>query len=286
MLARLSTLVAAALAGVGGQEVLTLEHPRARKTILAQPVTVREEDGGGVLLLFTEGPAALARHDFLRAFAHDLRSPVQAIQGFAELIGDPDLEAPRREDYAHRIQAAGDQLLALIAQVVELSALSAGQWTGAEPEGAVVLAPLVTLAVEALGPAIAAKKNELELHLPVEPLTLRGDRALLTKAVHALLENANRFTRGGEITLTLERRSDGDVALGVKDSGLGLSPAERDHLNHIFERSPAARGLGAGLGLAFVQQVAARHEGVLNITSEAGLGTNAVLVLPAARCLG
>ena len=220
---------------------------------------------------------AQAKSDFLANMSHELRTPLTGILGYAEVLAaDADLpEASRR--HAARIGAAGEGLLALVNDVLELSRVEAG---------ALILEPRPTDMVELLHGAMDLVRPQAQaksLALSVEhgrdlPLVM-VDADRLRQVVLNLLGNAVKFTGRGVVTACLRCTPDGEavrVRLAVSDTGVGI-PADR--LAGVFDRfeqadaSTSRRFGGTGLGLAISRSLVAAMGGEIAVESVEGAGS-------------
>jgi two-component system sensor histidine kinase SenX3 len=120
----------------------------------------------------------------------------------------------------------------------------------------------------------------------IVPATVTGDGLALRRALRNLVENAVKYTpAGGKVELSLVRE-DGCAALSVRDTGIGIAPADAERIFAPFVRLDAARSRdtgGTGLGLAIVRSIAAAHGGTLTLDSRPGVGSRFTLLLPLAR---
>ncbi|MFC4455833.1 HAMP domain-containing sensor histidine kinase [Deinococcus sonorensis] len=208
---------------------------------------------------------------FLRSAAHDLRSPLAALQTRVSLALSRERDSAR---YRQDLQEVGHDLgrLARLAEHLLLLARNP-QGLGQGP------VPLLELAADAVDEA-RSRQPERDLDLYGTALTVAGDRVLLGQAVSNLLQNALRHAPGAAVTLSV--RPDGSEALlTVQDDGPGVEPAVLARLGEAFYRPDAARsGEGYGLGLAIVRHVAQLHGGTLTLDSAPGAGFRATLRLP------
>jgi CheY-like chemotaxis protein len=148
------------------------------------------------------------------------------------------------------------------------------------------LRPIVAQAVETAQPLFTARRHQLAIDVPTEPLPIWGDGARLTQIISNLLNNAARFTAdGGHIALTV-RRQGARVVLSVKDDGVGIPPDMRARVFDMFTQIewPAQRKQeGLGIGLALVKRLVEMHEGEVEARSEGpGCGSELVVRLPLA----
>jgi signal transduction histidine kinase len=236
--------------------------------------------------VLTERNAALEAADklkseFIANVSHELRSPLNVINGFAELLVNRyfgDLNA-RQMEYAKGIHESAQSLALLIGDILDLSTIEAGYLT-LEVEK-IDLRELTT-SLHALTYERARERNVgFRLDVPADIGTMEGDPRRLKQAMFNLLSNAFKFTpAGGEVALAA-RREQGGVALSVSDTGPGVPPEDRDRIFNKFERGGGkASGGGIGIGLALVKSIVELHGGRIELDSVAGIGTAVVCFLP------
>jgi signal transduction histidine kinase len=139
-------------------------------------------------------------------------------------------------------------------------------------------------AVEACRPAMAARHQQLTMHLPPGPLNIHGDPVRLAQIFCNLLDNASKYTPdGGEIALASEP-SDDAVVITVSDNGIGIPPDRLESVFDLFvrdERTLAIRGGGLGIGLAVVRDLVEAHGGAIVARSPGeNLGSEFIVTLP------
>ncbi|MBP2298234.1 sensor histidine kinase [Azospirillum picis] len=230
------------------------------------------------------------KREFLAQVSHELRTPLNAILGFSELLlSEPfgPLGSPRYRGYATDIREAGSHLLALVDDLLELSNIDAGRATLAED--AIDLAVLSRQVMGSLEPSAAEGHVTLHRDVPADLPLLRGDASAIGQMLTNLLSNAVTFTPpGGRAVLTARVMPDGGIGLMVADTGVGIPVDDLSRVLQPFERSDstiARNSKGVGLGLPIVKRLVEIHEGRLELISETGSGTSAVLVFPASRSL-
>lgn len=225
--------------------------------------------------------AAEARGRFLALMSHEMRTPLNGVAGFADLLAArPDLD-PEAVRQARQIRRSSDGLLMLVEDVLDFARDDAT--LSPEP---VALGEVVE---DALKPSLDALEAK-GLSLRVETLLAPGarhmaDRRVLRQALHALISNAVKFTDRGGVEITVRERGD-RIALRVADTGRGLDPAERDRLFQAFEQADATlcrAHEGAGMGLALASRNVARMGGTIEVQGGEGRGAAFTLVLPLAR---
>ncbi len=249
--------------------------------LLANPVPT----GGGLLLMLdaTEQlDAEQRRREFSANVSHELKTPLQSILGYAELmksgLATPE-DFPR---FAERIHRETQRLIALIEDIIALSHLD---------EGTPV--PIPTEPIELLSVAReasdrlqqAAADAGVTLSVVGQPAEITGVRRIIAEMVYNLCDNAVKYNRrGGQATVAVERDKDGGVRLTVSDTGCGIPQA---HQSRVFERfyrvdkSHSKETGGTGLGLSIVKHAAARHGARLTLESQENEGTTVTVRFPA-----
>ena len=228
--------------------------------------------------------AARARDRFLDNMNHELRTPLNAILGYSELLeecagGMPPAEL-RRD--LHHIQDAGRRLLGLIDDVLDLTALEAGQADVAVEECCVEA--LVGDVLARVEPLLVQSGNRLELDIACDLGPARTDIGRLRATLYRLLSNACAFTRGGAIRLRAARE-DGWLCFEVEDTGAGMTPEQLDRAFAPFTQcddSATRRRGGAGLGLTLARASCELLGGALEGSSRPGEGSSFAIRLPQA----
>lgn len=219
-----------------------------------------------------------ARNRFLATVSHDLRTPLDTVLGYAELLLEEEEDPDRASDLG-RIRSAGWQLLSLVDDVLDMSLVEQDQLRVVhEP---VAIGALIEQVVQTTGAQVTAGRNRIVLDLAPGLPTLHSDPARIRQILLNLVSNAAKYTTDGEIRIRVERVEDA-LWLSVCDSGIGI-PAEQLHrlfqpfvqLHEGPERRP-----GIGLGLALSQGLAARLGGRISVESEAGRGSTFRLEVP------
>ncbi len=224
-------------------------------------------------------------HDYVQQLTHELKSPISAIRGAAELLQEPGMPSEQQRRFTASIERESHRLQEVVDRMMELSALESRRLL--KDQQRVELAPLLhelAAAARAQAPAL-----RIDVHA-VAGIAVEGDPFLLRRAVGNLLDNAVEFTAPGDgqapdIVLTLRR--EGRMArIEVRDHGPGLPPfAEGKVFDKFFSLArPGSGKRSTGLGLAFVREIAALHQGGVTLgNAEEPPGALAVLRLPLLR---
>lgn len=222
------------------------------------------------------------RATFLATVSHELRSPLNAILGFADILlseVDGPLVGEAREEVAI-IKQSGLHLLGLINDILELSAIASGQLRLARGE-----VDLATLAQEVVKEATGLRGDK-DVVLRVEQLSPRcvawADARRVRQILGNLVGNAVKFTPRGEVVVQLEC-DQYYATIRVRDTGPGIKPEEREAIFDEYRQGGdrRARRRGTGLGLAIARRLALMHGGSIRLVSELGSGSTFVLKLPA-----
>jgi signal transduction histidine kinase len=223
--------------------------------------------------------------EFLANMSHELRTPLNAILGFSDIIRAEMFGpgAPKYRDYANDIHGAGNHLLSLINDILDIAKAESGKLT-LYPEP-VELESLIKECVSLVRGKASEKGLRIVLrqdHLP--PLLI--DRLRVKQILLNLLSNAVKFTETGTITVDTRRDADGRTAITVRDTGIGIEAAMIPLMFEPFQQVDSALSRkyeGTGLGLSLVKKLIELHEGDVQIESTLGHGTSASIRFPASR---
>lgn len=212
--------------------------------------------------------------------AHELKNPVSAVLGYAELLdGEPDLSDAARTAVT-AIRRGGERLSRV---VDDLLALHGTTQTEPATGARVDLGALASEVVELNAALAAALGIDLRVVVPDEPVVARGDDGELDHVVTNLVSNALKYTdRGGTVVVTVAAVGD-EAELTVTDDGIGMSPEDQVRVFEEFYRSadPVATAKpGTGLGLAIVRRVVERYRGRVEVESALGEGSTFRVDLP------
>ncbi|MBO0859582.1 MAG: response regulator [Chloracidobacterium sp.] len=208
------------------------------------------------------------KDEFLALVSHELRSPLNAILGYAALLRYGGLDAQKVKHAAEVIERSGKAQTQLIDDLLDTARIISGKLR--LELGPVDLGLVIEQALHTIRPAADAKGASLETDFPSEIVQITGDPARLQQVVWNLLSNAVKFTpAGGHVKIRLER-VDPHIRITVSDTGKGISP---DFLPYVFDRfrqadvSSARRQGGLGLGLSLVKYLVELHGGTVEAAS-------------------
>ncbi|NML15545.1 PAS domain-containing sensor histidine kinase [Azohydromonas caseinilytica] len=222
--------------------------------------------------------ASRAKSAFLAHMSHEIRTPLNAVIGLSQLMARMALPEDGRRFVGH-IQQAGEQLLALTNDVLDLSRIEAGEMH--LEHAPFELAPLLEALRVMVGPQAAAKGLPLYLELgPGLPAVLTGDPLRLKQVLLNLLGNAVKFTPAGSVTLRVAVAGHGPgrstLRFDVVDTGIGVRPEQRARIFEPFmqaDSSTTRRFGGTGLGLSIVRRLVDMMGGTLALESTPGQGS-------------
>ena len=219
--------------------------------------------------------ANLAKSEFLSSMSHELRSPLNAILGFAQLLEtDAAVPTPTQKESIEQILQAGWHLLKLIEEILDLAKVESGQVpVSREP---VLLAEVLKDCRGMIEP-LAQKRG---LHLTFPPLDLPhfvlADRTRVKQVLINLLSNAIKYNQdGGSIDVRCEQPAPGRIRVSIRDTGAGLSAGQLTQLFQAFNRLGQEAGgeEGTGIGLVVAKRLVELMGGAIGVTSTVGTGS-------------
>ena len=226
-----------------------------------------------------------AKSEFLARMSHELRTPLNSIIGFSQVLQLERLDPRHNQDIGH-ILTAGNHLLALVNEVLDLARIESGQIT-LSPEP-VALANTVHDALALLAPI--ARERHVSLGIDTDGLAddghVHADRNRLKQVLLNVLSNAIKYNRpGGRVDVSFQLAEGARVRTMIADTGIGIGAAHLDKLFEPFERLGAEQTDvdGTGLGLALSKGLIEAMGGTIEVQSAVGVGTTFVIELAAAQ---
>ena len=226
--------------------------------------------------------ASEAKSRFLANLGHEVRTPMTGVLGMTELLLDDPLE-PRQRERAESIRGAGEHLLRLLDDALDLARIEAGRLE-------LDRAPfrpreLVESVARLAGPLARQRGLEFASTVGAEvPDALTGDATRIRQVLLNLVGNAVKFTARGSVRIEAGADADGALLLAVEDTGPGLQPAQVERLFRRFEQADGARTTarygGSGLGLAICQELAVAMGGSIRVDTTPGRGSRFTVRLP------
>jgi HAMP domain-containing protein/signal transduction histidine kinase/CheY-like chemotaxis protein len=230
------------------------------------------------------------KSEFLANMSHELRTPLNSLLILSRLLADNDEGnlSPQQVEFATTIHSAGNDLLALINDILDLSKVEAGKME--LDLGAVALADICEDVERSFRPVAEEKGLTFAIELDdALPASIVTDEQRLQQVLRNLLSNAFKFTPTGTVALRVLRDADERISFAVADTGVGIAP---DKLASIFEAFQQADGTtsrkygGTGLGLSISREISRLLGGEIRVASSVGDGSSFTLVLPLAHRTG
>lgn len=270
----------------------TIAPVHAQKIVHAYGVDVTErkqaEEGARTALIekLSAETANKSKSQFLANMSHELRTPLNAIIGYSELLNEEAGDSPHDSYSADltKIQTAGKHLLGLINEILDLSKIESGRM-GIYLEQ-INLDSLIDEVIETTEPLVKVNDNRLIVERSAELGETRSDISKLRQILFNLISNASKFTKHGEITISIDRNSHDNqdwITFEVKDSGIGMSS---EQLNRIFkpfsqaDNSTTRKYGGTGLGLAISKNFCAMLGGDIKAISMPNIGSTFIVRVP------
>jgi PAS domain S-box-containing protein len=226
-----------------------------------------------------------AKSRFLAAVSHEIRTPLNGILGMADLLRDTTLSAEQAA-YLKAVKTSGETLLTLIDEILDFSKIEAGRLDLAARPFA--LEPFVEEAVELLGPRGQAKGLEVCCYVDERlPAHVVGDAARLRQVLFNLAGNAIKFTEHGGVSIIVEPAEQaGEIAISVRDTGIGISAEDRSRVFLEFEQADSGSTRkygGTGLGLTISKRIVESMGGAIGLESTPGEGSTFRVTIPLPR---
>ncbi|QJP15081.1 response regulator [Starkeya sp. ORNL1] len=231
--------------------------------------------------------ATQVKSEFLANMSHELRTPLNAIIGYSQILQEDATDAGNTDTIPdlQKIENAGNHLLHLINDILDLSKIEAGRMEVYVET--FDIAGLVRDVQTLVQPLATNNRNQLVVDCPADIGQVSSDITKVKQALLNLLSNATKFTQDGTVTLKVQRTSGvagHKLAFSVTDTGIGMSEQQMSRLFQAFsqaDNSTTRRFGGTGLGLAISRSFARTLGGDLTVSSEPGKGSCFTLTLPA-----
>ena len=211
------------------------------------------------------------RQEFTANVSHELKTPLTAISGYAELI-EHGMAGENTARFAAEIHKNAARLLILINDIIQLSQLDGGKKDVEYKD--LDLYPLAKECVDML--QMNARKQNVTIRVCGGEAPVFADKQLMEELIYNLCDNAIRYNKKDGSVTVITGIEDGHTFLSVKDTGIGISPEHQERVFERFYRVDKSRSKatgGTGLGLAIVKHIVAQHGAKLSLESEQGKGT-------------
>jgi signal transduction histidine kinase len=228
--------------------------------------------------------ASQHKSQFLANMSHELRTPLNAIIGVSEMLREDAAALKQDTEPLDRVLGAGQHLLALINDILDLSKIEAGRMELALSSFA--LAPLITDVIKTIEPLAAKNSNKVAVRCDPGIGTMQADQMRLRQALLNLMSNANKFTERGTISIDVQQNqgNGGDwITLAVTDTGIGMTTEQMGKLFQEFSQassSTASKYGGTGLGLVISKRFCQMMGGDISVESAPGHGSTFTIRVP------
>jgi len=230
--------------------------------------------------------ASAAKAEFLAKMSHELRTPLNAVIGYSQILLEDAEDEGDSQSIAdlNKIHSAGQHLLKLVNEVLDLSKIEAGKMELDLEE--TDLATLINEIVHSHRPAAGNNGNEMLCTLAPDLGTALCDAGKFRNMTGQLIDNAVKFTQNGKVEVAAERQLDGssdNLVIHVVDTGIGIAP---DQITNLFEKftvaddSSTSKYGGTGLGLALSQKLCKLMGGEISVESDVGKGSRFTIRMP------
>ena len=290
-----------------GSSVLTIDHTSEFSSIIysaldGNPDEKVVERGGKTLQLIsspvlgggsTVGAMVLAmditekaereslRREFSANVSHELKTPLQSISGYAEMLKEGLVSPEDVKDFGNTIWTESQRLISLVHDIIHLSRLDEGN--GNPPLELLDLGETAKATIETLEKK--AEAAQIRIRPDVEDgIQVLGAKSLLSEVIYNLVDNSIKYGRkGGWVKISVHTDSKGRPSLIVSDNGIGIPEADKDRVFERFYRVDKSRSRqagGTGLGLSIVRHAAIYHKAEIELRSKEGEGTTILLRFP------
>jgi len=229
------------------------------------------------------------KSEFMANMSHELRTPLNAIIGFSQIAAS-EMHGPLGDkkylENASIVATAGEHLLQLISDILDLSKIEAGAMTLDEEN--MDMNEIAETVRNIISPRATASNIKVSVTVSEGLPKLFGDELRVKQMMLNLIDNAVKYTlSGGHVDINVETDKDNAIRVSVADTGIGISEDDLDLVlvpfGQVDSNTMIRKGDGIGLGLSLVKHLVEMHSGTLSIESTLGEGTTAILNFPASR---
>ena len=269
---------------LSGKRSEAIEETRTRVLQLSASPVFEDDNGSGAVVIMIDITEKSEREKLRREFtanvSHELKTPLQSISGYAELLKNGGLSPETAADFGNEIYSESQRLIALVHDIIRLSKLDEND--AEEINESVSLADIA----EDVADRLAKKAKAMDVKIQVirdDDGVINGAEALLDEMIFNLLDNAVIYNRKGGTAIVRISRDDNDTVLSVKDTGIGIPDSDQDRVFERFYRVDKSRSKatgGTGLGLSIVRHAALYHHATISLDSKLGIGTEITIRFP------
>ena len=269
---------------LSGKRSEAIEETRTRVLqLIASPVFEDDKVSGAVVIMIDiteKSEREKLRREFTANVSHELKTPLQSISGYAELLKNGGLSPETAADFGNEIYSESQRLISLVHDIIRLSKLDEND--AEEINESVSLADIA----EDVADRLAKKAKAMDVKIQVirdDDGVINGAEALLDEMIFNLLDNAVIYNRKGGTAIVRISRDGNDTVLSVKDTGIGIPDSDQDRVFERFYRVDKSRSKatgGTGLGLSIVRHAALYHHATISLDSKLGIGTEITIRFP------
>ena len=258
-----------------GQRTLTLQLRLSDTGTISQILHVRD--------ITKEIEVEALKSEFLATAAHELRTPMASIFGFAEVLLSQDVDTETRQEFLGIIYKQSSLMVDILNELLDLARIEARRGRDFKYLPLNLQAMLEDIARSFQCPS---GRTQPELDMPAKTITLLADAGKLRQALLNLLSNAYKYSpEGGAVRIEVESLRDADnaprVAIRVSDHGIGMTPQQCSKVFTRFYRADTSGRLpGTGLGMSIAKEIVEHHQGNISIISAPGEGSQFTILLP------
>jgi signal transduction histidine kinase len=248
-----------------------------------------EDDQSLLAMLASQAAVAIEKarlfeqSDLISDVVHELRTPMTSIIGYAKMLNMPGMSDEAKAQFADTIHREATRLGKMVNDFLEWARLEAGRIRF--ERDAIDVRQLVCETALLIEPQAQERDIAVKRDLPEQPLTVVGDAARLKQVLVNLASNGVKYNRDrGELHFKVQR-TDGQVSISVRDTGIGIPPESLDRVFERFYRVPGAENVvrGSGLGLNVAKALVEAHGGSMDVESVVGEGTTFRILLPLSK---
>ncbi len=222
----------------------------------------------------------MLKSEFVSTVSHDLRAPLTLMRGYSTMLTMVGSLNDQQREFVEKILDSVEQMGDLVENLLDLGRIEAGLGLNLEM---VAFEDILDEVLNAQRPQAINKRISLEAEVvgPLEPV--EADPTMLRQAISNLIDNAIKYTQSGGQILVRVSQAHGRMHISIRDTGMGISPADQSRLFERFYRARRQESLkerGTGLGLAIVKSIVEQHGGTVTVESRLGAGSTFTVDLP------
>jgi len=226
-----------------------------------------------------------AKSIFLANMSHELRTPLNAILGYSEIMREDHLEDEQISQDLGKIYVAGNHLLSIIDDILDISKIESGKMETYFEE--INISEVISEVTNSAAKLAGVNNNEIIVSFESEPESFVTDTTKFRQILYNLINNANKFTKDGKISVTVSHSEYGEeswLKIVVTDTGIGMQSEQLEKIFQSFSQADSSTTRqfgGTGLGLAICKGLCELLGGIISVESRPGVGSSFIVRLPA-----